>query len=127
MPDRKPGRVVPKASSYTVTTSSDGNRTHFTNEGATGPITFTLPAANAAVFGFEFFFDCVVDQNLIVAPPVADTAIALNDTAADSLALQTAGQRIGGTIKATCVRTGGSTFQWLLQGLAVGHTYTVAT
>lgn len=69
----------------------------------------------------------VVDQNFIVAVPTADTAIAVNDLAADSLALQTSSEKIGGIIEAECVQTGAATFQWVLSGQAVAHTYTVAT
>lgn len=120
-------RVVGKSANYTIVVPNDRSQTLFTNEGATGAITFTLPAANAAIFGIEYVFVAVVDQNIIVAPPVADTLITTNDLAADSVALQTSSQKIGGRIVATVVRTGGSTYQWAVAVMSVGHTNTVAT
>jgi hypothetical protein len=127
MSTRLERRVVPKAADYTVRPNSDAPGTVFTTEGATGAVVFTLPTPTRALLGVWYRFKNVVDQNMTVQPPTADTAIALNDLAADSLAVSTGGQKIGGEIEAQCVRTGGSTFQWALSGVAVGHTYTVAT
>ena len=119
-------RNVGKAANYTVVFPMDAPGTIFTNDGAGGAITFTLPAAALALLGVEYFFRCVVDQSITVQPPVNDTAIALNDLAADSLAVSTGGQKIGAEIKAVCVKVG-TGYQWILSGHAVGHTYTVAT
>ena len=120
-------RVVPKAASYTINPAVDSPGTIFTNRGATGAVTFTLPTPNRQLLGWWFRFKAVVAQNLLVAAATADTLVALNDTAADSVALQTAGQIIGGEMEAECIETAEGTFRWAVSGIAVGHTYTVAT
>lgn len=128
MSTRLQRRVVGKAASYTVVYPMDSPGTIFTNDGATGAIVFTLPAANQTLLGVEYEFRAVVDQTITVQPPVVDTAISFNDLAIDSVALSTGGGKIGGAIRATCVKTtvsGG--YQWVINGVAVGFTYTVAT
>lgn len=120
-------RVVPKAASYTVVYPMDAPGTTFTNDGAVGAITFTLPAASLELLGVHYRFRAVVDQSITVQPPAVDTAIGFNDVAIDSLAASTAGQKVGALIEAECVKTAAGGYQWMLSGLAVGHTYTVAT
>lgn len=86
-------RVVAKTAAYTVLANDSG--TIFTNQGATASVTFTLPATadgNGLVY---FFYNCE-DQNMIVASGTVDTMTALNDVAADSVALQTTSLKIGG-------------------------------
>jgi hypothetical protein len=127
MSTRLQRRVVPKAASYTIVPMMDAPGTTFTNKGATGPITFTLPAATRAVLGFYYRFKVVVDQSVLVASAVADTLLALNDLAADSVAASTAGQKLGAIMEAECVETADGTFQWAVSGVSVGHAFTVAT
>lgn len=127
MSTRLQRRVVPKAASYTIVAPADSPGTIFTNKGAVGAITFTLPAASRALLGWHYRFRAVVDQSITVQPPVADTLLALNDLAADSIALSTAGQKLSGEIEVECVETVDGTFQWAAAGISVGHTYTVAT
>jgi hypothetical protein len=62
-----------------------------------------------------------------VAGATAGDVVTFNDAAANSLAASTSGQKIGALIRATCIRTADTTYKWLVVGLAVGHTYTVAT
>ena len=120
-------RVVGKAASYTVAPHVDQPGTVFTNRGASGAVTFTLPTASKGVLGHWYRFKAVVDQNVIVAAPTADTLLVLNDLEADSLAIQNSGQKIGGEIEVQCLETAEGTFKWAASGIAVGHTYTVAT
>jgi hypothetical protein len=120
-------RIVGKSASYTVNVIADKPGTVFTNKGATGAITFTLPTPTRAILGWWYRFKGVVNQNIVVAAPTVDTALALNDLAADSLALSTTNEKLGAEIEAQCVETADGTFQWALSGVAVGHTYTVAT
>jgi hypothetical protein len=127
MSTRLQRRVVPKSASYTIVAPMDAPGTTFTNKGAVGAIVFTLPAAIRSLLGYHYRFRPVVDQTITVQPPVADTALALNDAAADSVALSTGGQKLGGLIEAECVEVTDGVFQWAISGLAVGHTYTVAT
>jgi hypothetical protein len=115
-------RVVAKTADYTVNPSVDSPGTTFTNRGATGEVIFTLPAPNAGLKGHWYRFKAHADQNVKVKTTTVDTLIALNDAAADSVALQTGGQLIGGEMEAFCDGT-----SWFVSGVAVGHTYTVAT
>lgn len=120
-------RVIPKAANYTIVPPMDSPGTTFTNKGAPGAITFTLPLATRAVLGFYYRFKVVVDQSVIVASQVADTLLVINDLAADSLAVSTGGQKLGALMEAECVETADGVFQWAISGLSVGHTFTVAT
>jgi hypothetical protein len=120
-------RVVGKSAAYTVNVISDKPGTVFTNKGAGGSVTFTLPTPTRAILGWWYRFKAVVDQNIVVAAPTVDTMVVLNDLAADSLALSTASELIGGEIEAQVVETADGTFKWALSGVAVGHTYTIAT
>lgn len=115
-----PMNVVAKTASYTVL-PSDPCGTLFTNRGAAGAVTFTLPAVTAVVAGTFYYFCGLVAQDLIVAPPVADTLITFNELDADSVACSTAGGEIGALIKV--INDGTS---WIAFGETVGVTYTVA-
>lgn len=127
MSTRLERRIVGKSASYTVRPTADAPGTIFTNKGASGAIVFTLPTATRALLGWWYEFLGVVAQDITVAPPVADTLVTLNDTAADSLALSTSSQKIGGAITATCVEVSDGVYQWLARGTAVGATVTAAT
>lgn len=84
-------KVVAKTGDYTVLEADNG--TMFTTTGATGAVEFTLPAT--AKLGLHYRFYNTVDQNLTVTAGTADTMVALNDTAADSVALSTAAHKTG--------------------------------
>lgn len=112
--------VSAKTANYTINPLVDPSETHFTNEGATGAVTFTLPAPSLALRGISYNFRGVADQNIVVSAG-AGLAICLNNAAAASLACSTAGQKIGSAIRATCTGT-----KWSLIGEAAGVTYTVA-
>lgn len=127
MSTRLERRHVAKTASYTIKPDTDKPGTVFTNAGAGGAVTFTLPTPNKAVLGWWYRFLGVADQNIIVQPPTADTLIVINDVAADSLALQTAGQKIGGVIEVQCVESASGTYRWSAYGITVGHTFTVVT
>lgn len=127
MSNRLEQRVVAKTASYTISPAKgDSPGQVFTNAGASGAVTFTLPRATRAMLGTWYDFLGVADQNIIVAAETADTLITKNDAAADSIALQTSGEKIGGFIRVTCIKNGDS-YQWLAAGLSVGHTFTVVT
>lgn len=84
--------VEAKTGNHTVTEAE--NNTLFTNRGASGAVNFTLPAT--AKKGLRYGFYGVVDQNIVVTAGTADTIVAFNDATADSVALQTSGDIIGG-------------------------------
>lgn len=101
MPTRLEPRIVPKTANYTVNPLVDRCGTIFTNRGATGAVTFTLPSLSSGQYlGLYYDFLGIADQNIVVAAPVADTLVAFNDAAADSVSLATAGNKIGGLVRA---------------------------
>jgi hypothetical protein len=116
-----PLNVVAKLTSYTIA-PSDPCGTLFTNRGAVGAVTFTLPAPTAVAAGTYYDFLGVAGQNILVATAVADTLIAFNDAQADSVAISTAGALIGAHARAICDGTA-----WAYVGDTVGVTYTAAT
>jgi len=82
--------VVAKTADYTVLATESG--TIFTTEGTTANVNFTLPAA---ADGLVFWFFNAEDFNLTVTADTADTLIAFNDIAADSVAYSTSSEKIG--------------------------------
>jgi hypothetical protein len=114
--------TVAKTADYTIDPAVDPSGTVFTNRGAAGAVVFTLPAARAALAGFVYTFKVHANQNVTVASNPVDTLVTLNDAAADSLAASTTNEKIGAEIRAFCDGT-----SWFASGVAVGHTYTIAT
>jgi hypothetical protein len=57
---------------------------------------------------------------------VAGAICTLNNAAAASVTASTSSQKIGARMRATCVETTAGTFKWLVSGIGVGATYTVA-
>lgn len=80
---RIPQVVEAKTGNYTLTDSDYGKL--FTNRGAAGTITFTLPTATAANSGCWAEFFTVAAQSIAVAPATVDTLIVHADATADSL------------------------------------------
>lgn len=114
--------VVAKTADYTIVTGTDPSGTLFTNRGAVGAVNFTLPAPTPAIAGTYYEFLGVADQSILVKTATVDTLIGLNDVAADSVAMSTAGLKIGGHMRVVCDGT-----QWAAYGDAVGITFTLAT
>lgn len=112
-------KVVAKTANYTVDLSVHRPQTRFTNRGAGGAVTFTLPSGGGRV-GLEFEFFGVADQTFTVSAGAA-LGVAFNNAACASLACSTSGQKIGALIRATWDGT-----SWHLVGSSVGVTYTVA-
>ena len=102
-----------KTASWSV--SAVDNGTTFTNRGASGSVTATLPApfANA-----HYRFVVFAAQSLVIASDVADTFVLYNDATADSIASNT----VGATIDVISDGT-----SWFGNGTTVGVTYTIAT
>lgn len=111
-------RVVARTSDYTLTAAD--NNTLFTNEGAVGAVTFTLPQARQ---GFRCGFYVVENQNVTIAANPTDTLVVYNDNAADSVTLSTAGERIGGFFEV--IQT--SSRSLVIPHLWEGQTPTIAT
>ena len=110
-----------KVAAYTVLAGDTG--AVFTNYGATTAVTFTLPAITDGSYEFEFV--ALADFAITIASGTADTLITFNDAAADSVALSTASEIIGGGVKGCC----NGTYVYALQTGIGGHrqTLTVAT
>jgi hypothetical protein len=111
-----------KAADYTIVSADDPSGTIFTNRGAAGEVIFTLPAPSQLLAGVFYLFAGLAGQNIKVKTATVDTLVTKNDAAADSVAMQTAGELIGGLMLAFCDGT-----SWYVVGLSVGHTFTVAT
>lgn len=88
--------ILAKTSSYTIVEADHG--TLFTNYGASGSVTFTLPAITNTK-GMRFGFYVAADQTVIVASAAAAGLITFNNAAAASVALQTSSEKLGGMIE----------------------------
>ena len=101
---RQPGRnreLITTTASITLSPGDMGKT--ICNVGASGAVTVTLPTATTCRPGDDVIVLSCADQNLIVATATTDTLITLNDIAADSVALQTSGEKAGGGFQFTCV------------------------
>lgn len=105
--------ITKTATAILLTTESD---TLIVNR-STAAATYTLPAPQS---NLQYEFVNAVDQNLIVVAPGA-SGVALNNLVANSIALQTAGQKIGGRLLA--ISDG---INWFLACRSVGFTVTIA-
>lgn len=112
-------QFVTKTASYQVL--STDNFVEFDNLGASGAVTFTLPAiAN----GYCFTFRARAAQNLIVASSEGANMEALNNLVANSVAFQTGSAIIGGVFK---IYSNPAGTKWLVSTLSAGaNTVTVA-
>lgn len=95
--------VSAKIAAYTLTAAETGKA--FSNEGAGGSVTFTLPASPKP--GMWYFFEKIANQNVVVAAGAGATI-----EGAASLTNSTAGDAGKGTL--TVVAT--STTTWKVQG-----------
>lgn len=73
----------------------------FTNYGAGGSVTFTLPDPLTCRFGDEIIFQAAAAQNLVIAAP-SGKLITFNNIAATSVTLSTSSELIGGGFWVTC-------------------------
>lgn len=116
-------RVVAKTANYTVLLEDHG--TFFTTEGAGGAVTFTLPATASLPTGWYADFFVAADQNMTVTAGTADTGVAFNDIAADSVAFSTASEKVGNCIRV--IKLTGTLVGYVVQLGAETATPTVAT
>lgn len=117
-------RVVAKTAAYQIESRKDRSGTVFTNRGASGSVTFTLPPPSRCI-GWEYTFITLAAQALVVATRTSDTLIVYGDATADSLA---APAQLGCEIKVWCDGT-----SWVARGAAgipggaTNATFTLAT
>lgn len=121
--DDDPAGYVPGQAHSTVTADkvvSEAEAGQLFIAGGAAQITFTLPSPKR---GLEYSFYNAVDQNMVVTCSTTDVLVIFNDTQADSVALSTAGQKIGGSFRAI-----GTGTRWLIVPNAwAGQTVTTAT
>jgi hypothetical protein len=108
MSTRLARRRVVKTASYTIIAPSESAGTVYTNRGATGSVTFTLPTPGLNLLGWWYEFRAHADQSLIVASPSAGQICAPGNAAADNVGFQTASAKVGRGLLAVCDGT-----QWL--------------
>jgi hypothetical protein len=112
-------KVVAKTASYTCKIEESG--TVFTNRGAGGAVTFTLPTIADSAGVVFYFMNCVLAQDLTISAPSANM-VAFNNITATSIAFSTASQRAGGGAMLVC-----DGVKWLAFVMAnVGATVSIA-
>lgn len=117
-------RVVAKTAAYSIESRKDRSGTLFTNRGASGSVTFTLPPASRCT-GWEYTFLTVAAQAIVVASKTADTLVVYGDATADSLATPA---QLGVQIQVRCDGTSWiATGSAQIPGGATGATFTLAT
>lgn len=100
--------------------AADLNKVH-TTRGATGAVTYTLPAASGNSGNWVEFYN-VADQDMTVAGQDEELVV-LNDLTADSISFSTASEKIGGGFRAVCDGT-----SWIVVPLATEtQTVTIAS
>ena len=111
---------VAKTADYTLTARDSGNL--FTNTGASGAVTFTLPTIAPNLF---FAFRVVADQTVTIASAGSnDNIVAYNDASADSVAFSTSSQKVGGGVILHSNQAG---TKWYVTNISAGaNTITVA-
>ena len=88
-----PWPLVINETALTRTVAVAENNSIFTNLGAVGTVTFTLPTIDR---GLRYrFYNSTLAEDLVVVSALANTMIAFNDIAASSVALSTISQRAG--------------------------------
>lgn len=89
------GVVSAKTANYTCVAADSG--TIFTNTGAAGAVTFTLPAASNT--GWTAKFVVVANQNVTVARAGTDAMVLFNNASGASIAFSTVSEKIGGAVE----------------------------
>lgn len=114
-----PGQISSVVTADKTLLESEAGQLFITN--GAGAITFTLPATPKR--GLEYTFYNAVDQNMTITCATTDILIAYNDIAADSVALSTASEKVGGSFRVI-----GTGTKWLvIPALWEAQTPTIAT
>ena len=107
-----------QAESPVTLTEADRDKL-ITNEGATGSVTFNLPAGTPKK-DLAYYFYVMADQEVVVQTVAGDQIMTFNNAAADSVSITTASQHIG-----ACLAFIGDGTQWKTYNLSNGNTITV--
>lgn len=114
-------RITAKTAAYTIKKDQpDITGSLFTNRGAVGSVTFTLPTPSSPIAGVWYEFQVLTAQSLIVAAASAGQIIAAGNIAADNVGFQVAGAKVGGVILAICDGT-----SWVCLGARPGGGFCV--
>lgn len=102
-------KIAAKTASYQVVAGDIG--TLFTNRGASGAVTFTLPAVADVWTGWWCEVFAAAAQNVVVASAGSnDNLTTFNDLTADTITWSTSGEIVGASVRVTWDGTG-----WLCQ------------
>jgi hypothetical protein len=112
MSTRHQQRWLAKTASYTIKPNADHAGTRFSNRGASGSVTFTLPAPALGLKGWWYVFEVHANQTVIVAGHTTGKIATLGNAAADNVSYAITSNKIGRKILAECDGT-----QWLCVGL----------
>lgn len=118
---RQPGghrEVVALTASTTLTNDDIGKI--FTNRGASGSVTITLPAPDSTNAGGSVEVFVVANQTVVVT--TTDKMAIFNDAAADSVSVATSNEKIGAAFRFV---SDGSV--WFAMQSGTGGTFTVTT
>lgn len=115
--------IQAKTADYTITEADNG--TLFTNRGAGGAVNFTLPATAEKMLRYGVYV--AADQSVTVTAGTADTMVVFNDAAADSVALSTAGDKVGALIEIIGDGTGWLVIPHTWADGVIVQTLTIAT
>ena len=109
--------IEAKTASYQILPGDHGKL--FTNRGASGSVTFTLPVVTDIQTGWFCEFFVAANQAVVIASQgSSDNITSFNDLTADTITIDTSAERIGA----------GFTFTWDGTGwLAFLHVYETAT
>jgi hypothetical protein len=120
MSERFQRRVVAKTAAYTLNFPFDASGTIFTNRGAGGSVTFTLPSPNRGVMGRWYEFRQHADQTLIVAGATAGDLATTGNAAANNVSFPVGSAKVGRGLMAVCDGT-----QWLCYPIGTGSGFSV--
>ena len=106
-------RTLDKTASYVISQAKgDAAGTCFTNLGASGSITFTLPTPNDSTLGDWYDFRVQADHSLVVAAAAVNTLVTVDDATADNVGFQIAGKKVGRGIRVACTGRLGGSYYW---------------
>jgi hypothetical protein len=94
--------VVAKTANFTLDMSQVRSGAVFTNRGAGGAVTMTLPTPSASIRrwrGYTVYLQGVADQNIAIAA-AANKAVCKNNATATSLTASTSSEKIGALLRA---------------------------
>lgn len=117
--------TVAKTASATIDLNATKTGTRFTNNGAAGAVTITLPTPQAGLMSWDGYwveFFGVADQTIVLAA-AAGKMVTFNNAAATSISAATGGQKIGANLVA---RWDAALGKWHGEGATNGVTITVA-